>query len=454
MAEHAPAEAAPRRKRGWLKALLGAAGGVLSGVLAMYFTAFVDKAVKPARPLPNFRCVPAGLTVQFQNLSESGSGWWDFGDGAPLEPVAADRPFVSHTYPRPGGYTVKMTLHNLLNEEAERAVALRLEAEAPAEPPRIQALEATPLSAGSYAPATFRLRALVRNARVCVLDFDDDQPLEVCTDPDNLPERLVTFRKPGGYVIKAAAVNGAQYDEKTEVVTVMEPPDGSIAAVLTAAGSAEQVETQTRASTFGAAMPADCAAGACKVDLAEQATPGWVIADLRLKGPDGREWALGSQTEMALDAATLGLHDARDLKLQLSTDRRSARLTGELVRDPSRQGQSCALALPATVVEQRRSAVELKPQRVTATLPLPAGGVSGTAALPLPPLDKGCEKVQRRLTLELYDGDQVVWRDDGAVHSGLVSLQGKPCIAAATLQADQVRVDLLPAPSWPVVGAK
>src|SRR5262249_12621972 len=164
----------------------------------------------------------------------------------------------------------------------------------------ILALEATPLSAGSYAPATFRLSGKVSHARVCVLDVGDDQPLEVCTDPDNLPERLVTFAKPGGYVIKAAAVNGTLYDERTEVVTVMEPPDGSIVAVLSASGSADKVETQARPSTFGATFPADCPAAAWGLDLAEQATPGWTLADVRLKGPDGREWALGSQTELAL----------------------------------------------------------------------------------------------------------------------------------------------------------
>jgi hypothetical protein len=460
MADQAPTSAAapspaPAPKRGWLKAFLGAVGGIFSGACVMYFTAFVDKAVKPARPLPNFRSVASGLKVQFQNLSEGGSGWWDFGDGSPLEPVAADQPFVSHTYPRPGAYTVKMTLRNVLNEEAERSVSLRLDAEAAAsEPPRILTLEAEPLSPGSCAPASFRLVSKVSNAQVCVLEVGDDQPLEVFTNPDSLAERLVTFPRPGGYLIKLAAVNGAQYDEKTEVVTVMEPPAGSAVAVLTVTGSADQIDTNLRPSTFGVAFPADSTADVFRVDLEEKAADGWSFADVRFKTPSGAEATLGPKTELALDSAALGLRDARNLNLQLSADRRSLRLTGELVRDPARGGQPCGLALPVVLVEQRRrAATALKPQQVSGPLPLPADGVSGTVTLPLPPLSKGWDRAKRRLELQVRDGDKVVWQDAGASHSGLIKLQGRACIITATPQGDQVRVDLLEAPALPAPAA-
>jgi hypothetical protein len=446
------AEQAAAPKKGWLRTFLGTLGGIFSGACVMYFTAFVDKAVKPARPLPNFRSVPSGLVVQFQNLSQGGDGWWDFGDGSPLEPVAADRQFVRHTYPRGGNYTVKMTLHNVLNEEAERAVSISVAGETASEAPHILALDAAPLSPNSFAPATFRVSSKVSNAQVCVVDVGDEQPLEVVTEPDSMPERLVTYDKPGGYVIKLAAVNGTQYDEKTEVVTVMEPPAGSLSVVLTAAGSADWVDTRNRTSTFGKAFPANATADVCLFELSEQATPGWVFADVRLKATDGREVSLASQTEIDLDPGSLGLRSARSLKLQLSSDRTSVKLTGELFRDPAHPEQPCGLALPATLVEQRRKSVNLKAQQVTGVLPLPADGVAGSAVLPLPPLQKACQKAQRQLKVQLRDGDVVVWEDVGATHSGLVTIRNHRYIAAATLQADRVRIDLLEAPAMPGLG--
>lgn len=55
-------------------------------------------------------------------------------------------------------------------------------------------------------------------------------------------ERMVTFQKPGGYVIKLAAVNGLEHDQKTEIVNVLEPPEGTITALLTISDSGINVE--------------------------------------------------------------------------------------------------------------------------------------------------------------------------------------------------------------------
>ncbi len=124
MAETESAEGGKKKGGGWFKALLGTLGGLLSGAVVMYISAYVDKAVKPARPVPNFRLAYQGRVVHFQNLSPGFTGWWDFGDGTELVPADADHESIDHTYGRPGDYSVKLSLANLLGEQSDRTVAL------------------------------------------------------------------------------------------------------------------------------------------------------------------------------------------------------------------------------------------------------------------------------------------------------------------------------------------
>ena len=49
--------------RRWIKTVLGMVGGMLSGAVVMYATACLDNAVKPAKPVPNFRVQHEGRTV-------------------------------------------------------------------------------------------------------------------------------------------------------------------------------------------------------------------------------------------------------------------------------------------------------------------------------------------------------------------------------------------------------
>jgi PKD repeat protein/ribosomal protein S15P/S13E len=207
---------AKEKIKGWIKMAIGTAGGLLSGAVVMYVTPLVDKVVRPSKPLANFSHEKDGLKIRFQNLSSGGQGWWEFGDGTPLEPVSPEREFVNHVYTRPGEYTVKMTLRNVLGEENERQVVVRLDPPTTLEPTKVLNLEAVPVSAGSYAPATFKIMSKVKNAQLCVWDLGDDRPLEVTNAQGN--EKMVTFQKPGGYVIKLAAVNGLDHDQKTEIV--------------------------------------------------------------------------------------------------------------------------------------------------------------------------------------------------------------------------------------------
>src|SRR5262249_6951852 len=160
----APAEA-PKPKS-WLKTIAGTLAGLLSGAVLMYLTPLLDRVGKPAKPLAHCGYQADGLTVTFQTRWTGGnSGWWDFGDGSPLEPVTPEQPIVPHTYAKPGEYTAKLALRNLLGDEQERAVLIKVDAQQ-VEPPSIASLEVVPVSPGSYAPATFRLVSQVKNAQL------------------------------------------------------------------------------------------------------------------------------------------------------------------------------------------------------------------------------------------------------------------------------------------------
>src|SRR5262249_853571 len=162
-----------------------------SGAFMMYLSPLLDKVIKPAKPVANFAVDVQGLTVQFHNRSSSrADGWWDFGDGAPLEAVTASTETMTHTYAKPRTYILKLMLRNLRNGESERSVTINVD-NASAQPPAILSLDVVPVSPGSYAPATFRLLSKTKNATLCVWDTDEDRPLEFVADPPEEQDRLV-----------------------------------------------------------------------------------------------------------------------------------------------------------------------------------------------------------------------------------------------------------------------
>jgi len=107
------------------------------------------------------------------------------------------------------------------------------------------------VSPGTFAPATYKITAKTENASTCVWDLGDEPLMEVVNDAPASQERLVYFQKPGDYVIKLAAVNGARQDQKALVVTVRQPPEGSVGVVLTATDTGTHVKT----NTFGRMPP-------------------------------------------------------------------------------------------------------------------------------------------------------------------------------------------------------
>ena len=125
MSEKEPESKEGAKKGGWLKTIFGTLAGLLSGAIMMYASPLLDKIIKPAKPVANFAVESDNLTVSFHNRSSGGTeGWWDFGDGSALEPFVSTQESVSHTYARPGVYSVKLSVRNLFNEENDRSASV------------------------------------------------------------------------------------------------------------------------------------------------------------------------------------------------------------------------------------------------------------------------------------------------------------------------------------------
>lgn len=217
---------AEEKERGGLwKAISSSIIGLFSGAVLMYVSPLVNSAIKPPRPVPNFAYSAEGPQVTFTNRSTGGTqGWWDFGDGSALEAFSPSQGAIVHRFPGPGNFSVKLSLNNLIGEEADRTVTVRVEA-GPVPEPVIEELQVVPVTP-TTAPATFRVVARVKNAELALWSVDD-QPLDLVGSPANQLERYVTFTYYGHKKIRLLAVNdsGKNRAEKEAEVWVDVPGD-------------------------------------------------------------------------------------------------------------------------------------------------------------------------------------------------------------------------------------
>src|SRR5262245_3722759 len=424
---------------GWLKTALGGLAGLCSGAILMYLTPLVNSVVKPATPLANFETRRDGLAVTFHNLStgpKNVQGWWDFGDGSALEPVVPDREEVTHTYQRPGDYTVKLSLRNSVGEANERSVTLQLDTPAATtQSPQIRSLDVVPLSPEQYAPATFRVATDVHNAQFCVWDLDANRPLEVNDDPANRRERLVTFERPGHYVIKLAAFNGTQHDQRSAMVDVRPAPSGCLTAVLTVTDRATGVERAERAYSFGVSYPPDQPGSSYHFNATAPARSGYLVADVRVQYPKGAGPGFAGKTALTVDTGALSLPHARNLTLQREADGKAVRLTGDLVRAGKEVPPGAVI--PVVLVEERRRAVNHPSVQVMASL---CG--TRTAHLMLPPLPRNWVEAKRDVRFELREGNRVVWQGTEVPHGVVINLTGRRCIVNGTQEGEHVHLTL------------
>jgi hypothetical protein len=358
------------RLRGWMKGVLGAVLGLLSGASMMYLSVIVDKVVKPTKPVANFAVSAEGLTVTFQNHSSGESGWWDFGDGSPLEPFDAGQQTVSHTYPKPGTFTAKLTVRNFLVEENMRAVPVDLSAATPQNlPMSITGLQVEPVGAQAIAPATFRVRGEVQNAERAILDIGDDRPMMI-TEKGPF-DRIVVLEKPGNFPVKLTGMSGITLVQKTETVTVSQPTAGSLSVVLRVTDTGTRVERKEATTTIPVPVPTK---GAKVFEKVVRADAGYTVAEAKL----------GKVSSPAV----------KNVKAEVADDRRSVKLTGEWAGDAKTAGGSDVL-VPLTLIEEKTVRVNPIVQPRSASV---APGSPVDLALPPPP--KGLTGHQRKMTLE------------------------------------------------------
>jgi hypothetical protein len=442
---------------GWIKTFLGMIGGLLSGAVVMYFSAWLNIAVKPAKPVPNFRVEHEGYNVRFQNLSPGFQGWWDFGDGTELLP-ASGQDSVTHKYERPGDYSVKLSLTNLFGEENDRTVPLHVEDAPAAVQPHVLSLTAERVGNSDYAPVMYHITAKTENAPLCLLDLGDaNKDAEVVTDGTASLERYATYDKGGDYVVKLRVVNGTATAYQTEIVSVQDAPAGAVQLALTAVDSGTDLKTRTQSLVFNETFRADVkgeisplASREHPAALLNDRHKEWVIRDVQLKTANGKEVSLGGKTEMPLDGAAFGAPGARNLRLVLSPDRSSIHLAGELVRQSAGKGvaQLPTLMIQGTMTEEIR-----KPEARTVPLPaylqVPAAGKATTEIVTLPPLPKDWVNAQpRKLSLAVWDAGKVATSNMTIPGKVQLTLQNHPCLLTATPfkdknNKDQVRVDLV-----------
>jgi PKD repeat protein len=398
--------------KGLMKAIGGMAAGLISGAVLMYATPLFNSFVKPPTPLANFEARQDGTTVTFHNLTSGAaslSGWWDFGDGSPLVQMVAEQD-VTHTYAKTGNYSAKLSVHNLINEANERAVALQLDtAITTAAAPRILSLEAIPVTLNAQAPATFKIAGEMQNVEQAVWDLDQGRPLVIdqgsagqgCNPHQ---ERFVTFSRPGNYTIKLAAFNGEQTDQKLVQVSVKPAPVGALTAILEVTDQATVVEHHERHAYFGASFPPGQKGLSSHFDLVINPTPGWTVADVQIvSAREAGPWLQGKAT-MAIDPATFKAGPVRNVQLTRAADGKSVHLSGDLLRNSEKEWPS--MNLPIVLREEKRKAGQPRTNQMQSCVTLP-----GSWSLPLPQTQAGWENVKRQVHVKLMDGNSTLWED-------------------------------------------
>lgn len=349
--------------KGMFKAGGAACFGLLTGAAMMYGRAAVDRVVKPVRPLANFSVSGTdGLKVTFANQAAGDTGYWDFGDGSPLEPFVADRP-VEHVYAKPGSYTAKLIVHNFLMEENERTVPVDLSAAtaAPGQMPRVT-VSVTPVGGRSVAPATFRVTGETQNVERAFLDLGDK--VEVRTE--NGPfDQLVVIDKPGKFPIQLIGHSGKHAVKQSATVDVQEDKAGAISAVVRVSDSGSRTQPDTW----------------------EQMVPVPAV-----KGSKGFEKVVAARPGFTLTAAKPGTtpKGVKGLTAAIAPDKKSARLTGEWV------GNTAEAMVPLTLSGERTVTRAMPPQESA----VPFNG-QPVVMVPMPPQPRGVAGLTRRVTVEL-----------------------------------------------------
>lgn len=408
---------------GWIKALVTSVIGLASGAFLMYLTPLVNNAIKPAKPVANFAAKVGSLTVEFNNRSTGATqGWWDFGDGSALEPFDPKSETVKHVYTRPGTYSVKLSLQNLIGDENERIAAVTIDAETVAKP-EIETFKLIPLSADDRAPATYRLVSKVKNATSAILCAGDNRPMEILNDAAT-QERYLTFDEMGVYTVRFAAVNNKHLVEKTETVYVSPGDSREPMAKLHVVYEAVRVERlPPRDWRVFCAWPADTQDNVVSFRKERLAEAGCTIVSAELISKEDK-------TGMA-----------RKVNLEIAPDKSKLIVTGELSKSNGvlapKAGPQGWLAHVRVLLERRSPVQTFDRGEVVMAV-----NMNSPIKIPMQPLGEGYEIVRKQVNLELWDGTRKVWEGSKGVTNAKVTLRNQACLLTALPQADSVVLQL------------
>lgn len=381
---------------GLAKAIFGGGIGLLAGAIGMYATAVVDQVAKLPKPVANFSVTSDGLTVTCQNYASGQSGWWDFGDGTPLEPFSVDQKEVVHTFAKPGNYPIKLVVRNFLMDENERTVPVDVTSSGSgsAGGPMISGLTVEPVGSAT-APATFRVKCEVKDAQQTILDLGSGARPELLTTTGPF-EKYVVYEQPGVYPLQLYAMSGTKLDKQWAPVTVKLPAPGALSVVVKVTDSGSRVSRQTVQRLVAVPVPAK-PSGPFVREVS--APPGTTLAEAKL--------------------GTFANPAVKNLRVDLATDRRTAKVSGEWTGTPDatiRATGGSDLMVPVQVVQERVMPLTSAPQTVAAQLiaasifdsfDAPAAdwnSLRKSATLPLPPVPTGAT-VKRTLNLTLHEID-------------------------------------------------
>ncbi len=167
----------------------------------------------------------------------------------------------------------------------------------------------------------------------------------------------------------------------------------------------------------------------------------YTIGDVVIPLPGNKEIRMGSNTAIALDGKVLGQPAAHNLRLTLSPDRNSLKLTGELVRD--NPASPPAFALPLEIIEQREVAVGPTEVQLTRALGVPgASSFPSTDTVSLPLLPPDWTTANRQVRVELDDGQTRVVNPTVLPVNSSATVQGRSVVFSAVRIKDQVNLSL------------
>jgi len=401
---------------GWFKTIVGALTGLISGAVMMYVSPLVDSVVKPAKPLANFAVETDGLTATFHNRY-AGEGWWDFGDGSPLEPATPDQASISHTYQKPGTYPTRLIVRNFVGDEHERSVSVNVTVSSNvAATPSITQFEAIPVSADRSAPASFRIVAQCKDAERLLWDLGGDRPLEVAADSLTRQERLVTFATAGQHVVQLTALSGNQAVKRHVVIEVAPPRQDTLIARLRVTDRGQKVERW-------------------------QGTEMVPIAMKRQSGAQKVERRIAARTGSVITKAELGNVDPafKNLKVQITPDRRFAIVSGDVAMSSEMMKSPNPPTVPVALVQERQTTLNAPPAEMTAAV-----SPGSLAILPMPAsADNGA--VQRQMILEIRDGSRALWQETLPSKNNSLYWRNQRWLVQVSAHGNDLRLQLVPA---------